>query len=49
MGFTPGEGNHNEAGSALPLILFGRYVLPAALGFERAGPSGGGSKEQTPR
>jgi CubicO group peptidase (beta-lactamase class C family) len=31
--------HYNEAGSALPLTLFGRYVLPAALGLERAGPS----------
>lgn len=36
--------HYNEAGSALPISLFGRYVLPAALGFERAGPSGSGSK-----
>lgn len=27
--------HYNEAGSALPLELFGRYVLPAALGLER--------------
>ncbi|MBJ6764545.1 serine hydrolase [Myxococcaceae bacterium JPH2] len=27
--------HYNDAGSALPLELFGRYVLPAALGFER--------------
>nr|WP_236673728.1 serine hydrolase [Comamonas sp. JC664] len=27
--------HYNGAGSALPLELFGRYVLPAVLGFER--------------
>ncbi|NMO22285.1 serine hydrolase [Pyxidicoccus fallax] len=31
--------HYNEAGSALPVVLFGRYVLPAVLGFERPGPS----------
>lgn len=27
--------HYNEAGSTLPLALFGRYVLPAVLGLER--------------
>ncbi|MCP3098429.1 beta-lactamase family protein [Myxococcus sp. K15C18031901] len=30
--------HYNGAGSALPLELFGRYVLPAVLGFERPAP-----------
>ncbi|GMU08971.1 serine hydrolase domain-containing protein [Corallococcus caeni] len=37
--FTASHYN-DEAGSALPLVLFGRYVLPAALGLERPGASG---------
>ncbi|MBN8468551.1 serine hydrolase [Corallococcus exiguus] len=32
---------YNDAGSALPLVLFGQYVLPAALGLERPGARGG--------
>ncbi|WP_241758742.1 hypothetical protein [Pyxidicoccus parkwayensis] len=35
--FTASHYN-DDAGSLLPITLFGRYVLPAALGFEQAGP-----------
>ncbi|MFP2928690.1 serine hydrolase domain-containing protein [Pyxidicoccus sp. 3LG] len=31
--------HYNAAGSALPIALFGRYVLPAALGLERSAGS----------
>ncbi|WP_233585049.1 hypothetical protein [Corallococcus sp. CA054B] len=34
--------HYNDAGSALPLVLFGQYVLPAALGLERPEGRGGG-------
>ncbi|RKG93897.1 serine hydrolase domain-containing protein [Corallococcus terminator] len=36
--------HYNGAGSSLPLDLFGRYVLPAALGLERPGPEAAGRK-----
>ncbi|WP_244219456.1 serine hydrolase domain-containing protein [Corallococcus interemptor] len=32
--------HYNDAGSAFPLVLFGQYVLPAALGLERPGTGG---------
>ncbi|RKG72110.1 class A beta-lactamase-related serine hydrolase [Corallococcus exercitus] len=35
-----GSHYNDEAGSALPLVLFGQYVLPAALGMERPGARG---------
>ncbi|MFY0583830.1 hypothetical protein ACN28S_64550 [Cystobacter fuscus] len=36
--------HYDDSGSVLPLILFGQYVLPAALGFERAGPASARSR-----
>ncbi|ATB35690.1 serine hydrolase [Cystobacter fuscus] len=36
--------HYNDSGSVLPLVLFGQYVLPAALGFERAGPASARSR-----
>ncbi|WP_223644122.1 hypothetical protein [Corallococcus sp. EGB] len=34
--------HYNDAGLRLPLMHFGRYVLPAALGLERPATPGGG-------
>lgn len=41
--FTASHYN-DDAGSLLPLTLFGQYVLPAALGFEREGPGKAGPR-----